>query len=428
MKKPRNLFLLIILITIVSFFITATNTVPGFPNFQIRFQAGPVSFVRDLSFRLGLDLIGGTSVTMRAEMQNISPQDRNSALESAKNVIERRVNLFGVSEPVIQTAKAGDEYRIIVELPGVKNVNEAVALVGKTAQLDFREVKEGSASALLLPTVENTQPVDLTGADLKDSQATFDQRTGQPVVSFRVSDKSQNKFFETTQKLVGKRMAIFLDNQFLSAPVVQSAIRDSGQITGNFATEEAKALALELNAGALPVPMTPIEQRTIGATLGAESIRKSLLAGLIGFVLIVVFMAALYGWLGILADVALIVYALLVLSIFKLFPITLTLAGIAGFILSIGMAVDANILIFERMAEEKRSLKSQQIATELGFIRAWTSIRDSNISSLITCAILYQFGTGIVRGFAVTLALGILVSMFSAIVVTRTFLRLIIRT
>lgn len=426
MRNPRYLFFFIVAITLISLFITATNTLPGFPSFDINVRFGSFSFARDLSFRLGLDLVGGTNVTLKADMGSINAQDRTAALESAKNVIEKRVNLFGVSEPVVQTAKSNDEYRIIVELPGVKDVNQAVALIGKTAQLEFEERNSASESAeLFLKT-------GVSGKDLQRAYVSFDPNTGKPEISFELTKDGSKKFADLTRKILQKKegerqLAIVLDDQIVSAPVVQSVIEDRGRITGDFTQDQAKALVVQLNAGALPVSMTPIEQHTIGATLGEESIRKSLLAGLVGFLIIVIFMVSLYSWLGLLADGALIVYALIVLAIFKLFPITLTLSGIAGFILSVGMAVDANILIFERMREERRVGKPRTIALELGFIRAWTSIRDSNIASLITCAILYQFGTGIVRGFAITLALGILVSMFSAIIITRTFLRLVFR-
>ena len=421
MGKPFTALWFIIVLTVVSFFIVFTQILPQFPKFKIDLSLGGVTFARDLIFKLGLDLVGGTHITLRADMSQIDSTNRKNAIEAARNTVERRVNPNGVKEIVVQTAQVAEEYRVVVEIPNVQDVNEAVSLVGKTAKLEFREIKEATDSALF------TEPTGLSGADLKDAQATFDQTSGQPVVSFRVLDSSQNKFFEATQKLIGKGMAIFLDNEFISAPVVQSAIRDSGQITGNFTIEETKRLALQLNAGALPVPMEVIAQQNLPPTLGEESIHKSLIAGAIGFIIVMIFMAAFYGWYGILADMALIIYALIVLAIFKLLPVTLTLAGIEGFILSVGMAVDANILIFERMKEEKRWGKPRVAATELGFIRAWTSIRDSNVASLMTSAILYYFGTGIVRGFAVTLAIGILISMFSAIVVTRTFLRMMYR-
>lgn len=406
--KPRLLVWLIILLTVISAIINIPNLSP------------------DLKFRKGLDLEGGTSITFKANMSEVPSTSRDAALESAREVIEQRINIFGVSEPVIQTARTEGDYRIIVELPGITNLSEAVSLVGQTAKLEFREVKVATDSAV---PYDETLETGLTGADLKDAQASFDPTTGSPVVLFRVSDNSQNKFFETTTKLRGKQMAIFLDENFISAPVVQEGIRDSGQITGNFTTEGTKQFATLLNAGALPVSLETLETQVIGPTLGVESLQKSLFAGVIGLVIIIFFMTASYGKWGIIASAALLLYTLLVLAIFKIssltpYGITLTLSGIAGFILSIGMAVDANILIFERMKEELRAGRGRELATELGFQRAWTSIRDSNFSTIITSIILIIFGTGIVKGFAIVLIVGVLVSMFSAIVVTRTLMRL----
>jgi len=426
MKKPQLLFWFIIAITIFSIIIV----LPKINNINFQFFLRSFIGERELSFRKGLDLEGGTSITLLANMGNIAKDQRDAALESAKTVIERRINLFGVSESVIQTAMVKDEYRIIVEIPGVTDVNQAISLIGTTAKLEFRDVSSASPSALII--YEITKPTGLTGADLKSAESSFDQNTGQPVVLFSVNSGSQDKFFETTKKLISKQMAICLDQQCFSAPTVQQAIRDNGQITGGFTTEQAKELATQLNAGALPVPLSVLEQNTIGPTLGEESLTKSLIAGFLGFITIVIFMSVLYGRLGILASLALLLYSLFMLAIFKIstltpYGITLTLSGIAGFILSIGMAVDANILIFERMKEEQRLGKRKEVVLELGFSRAWTSIKDSNVSTLITSAILYQFGTGMIRGFALVLAIGVLVSMFSAIVVTRTFLRIVYR-
>ncbi len=426
MKKPQLLFWFIIAITIFSIIIV----LPKINNINFQFFLKPLIGERGISFRKGLDLEGGTSITLLANMSSIAKDKQSAALESAKTVIERRINLFGVSEPVIQTATVKDEYRIIVEIPGVTDVNQAISLIGTTAKLEFRDVVNASRSARI--TYESTKPTGLTGADLESAQASFDQNTGQPVVQFSVNSKSQDKFFETTGKLKGKQMAICLDQQCFSAPTVQQAIRDNGQITGGFTTQQAKELATQLNAGALPVPLSVLEQNTIGPTLGSESLVKSLFAGFLGFITIVIFMTVLYGRLGVLASLALLLYALIVLAIFKIstltpYGITLTLSGIAGFILSIGMAVDANILIFERMKEEQRLGKRKEVVLELGFSRAWTSIKDSNVSTLITSLILYQFGSGMIRGFALVLAIGVLVSMFSAIVVTRTFLRIVYR-
>ncbi len=440
-NNPRLFFWIIIAVTVLAILIDMPQVLPIRSRTTIPLIQKPISInttlygfqsildmvhiSRDFSFHRGLDLEGGTSITLQADMKDTPKDQQKAAIESVKSVIERRVNLFGVSEPVVQTATVNNQQRIIVELPGVTDLNAAVGLVGTTAKLEFRQMKDATTSAL--PTLENTIPTGLSGADLKTAQASFNQQTGAPVVTFQVIPQSQQKFFNNTQKLVGKPMVIFLDTQVISAPVVQEPIRDNGQISGNFTSAQVSQLATLLNAGSLRVPLKLLNQQTIGATLGESSLEKSLFAGIIGFIVVVIFMVVLYGRLGVVASFALILYTLFILAIFKLVPVTLTLAGIAGFVLSIGMAVDANILIFERMKEELRAGKSRHVAIELGFSRAWTSIRDSNISSLITSAILFQFGTGIVRGFALTLAIGVLVSMFSAIVVTKTFLRTIYR-
>ncbi|MBI5123284.1 protein translocase subunit SecD [Candidatus Roizmanbacteria bacterium] len=397
---------------------------------------------RNLSFHRGLDLEGGTSVTLKADMSGIPQAQRDSALDSAKTVIERRVNLFGVSEPVVQTAKINKDYRVIVEIPGITDVNEAVKLVGKTAKLTFWEGSASPAAALntneaLKAAIELNKPLgiiqllgtdakqtNLTGGDLKLAAVTFDSQTGKPQVSLTFTTDGGKKFADITKRNVSKILAIALDDQLIEAPRVNEPIYGgSAVITGEFTTDQARMLQIQLNAGALPVSLSVLEQHAIGATLGQESLQKSLVAGVLGFAVIVLFMIAFYGRLGFIASVALTVYALIVLTLFQVIPVTLTLAGIAGFILSIGIAVDANILIFERMKEELRLGKSRQMAIDNGFSRAWLSIRDSNIASLITSSVLYYFGTGMIRGFAFTLALGVLVSMFSAIFVTRTLLR-----
>lgn len=389
--------------------------------------------------KLGLDLQGGTQLVLETQMDKIPDDSRDNALESAKEVVERRVNLFGVSEALVQTSKVGNSRRILVDLPGIKDSDQAVALVGKTAQLEFREINatgsaEATSSAFFIPTLENTSSTGLTGVDLKGSQVTFNGGgSGGPQVAIQFTAEGAKKFADITKRNVGKPLAIFLDAEPVSWPNVnQEIIGGDAVISGQFSTEEAKQLAVQLNAGALPVPIKVIEQRSIGATLGQESVNKSIAAGIIGLLMVMIYMALYYGFYGLIADAALIIYSLLVLAIFKtgLFlipPVTLTLAGIAGFILSIGMAVDANILIFERMKEEKRWGKNPKMALDLGFKRAWSSIRDSNISSLITAGILYSMGTGPVRGFAVTLAIGVLVSMFTAITITKTILRFFVR-
>lgn len=389
------------------------------------------SLAGNFPIKLGLDLQGGVQLVLETKMDAIPSDDRDVALESAKEVIERRVNLFGVSEAIVQTSKIGNQRRILVDLPGIKDASEAANLVGKTAQLEFRELAatpsaEASGSGVV------DVPTGLTGADLKKAQVVFSQGGGKsgPQVSIEFNPEGATKFAEITKRNIGKPLAIFLDNQFVSAPTVQQEILGGNAvISGNFSTEEAKNLSIQLNAGALPVPIEIIEQRLIGPSLGAESVKASIIAGAIGLLTVILYMAFYYGVLGIIADIALMIYTLFVLAIFQtgLFlipPITLTLPGIAGFILSIGMAVDANILIFERMKEEIRWGKSRKQALDLGFNRAWVSIRDSNISSLITAGILYSMGTGLIKGFAITLAIGVLVSMFTAIFVTKTILRL----
>lgn len=394
---------------------------------------GPLIIKKEFNTVYGLDLSGGTHLVLEADMREIATGDRNNAFDSARSVLEKRVNLYGLTEPVIVQNKVGDSYRIIVELSGIQNINQAIDLIGKTAQLDFRE--EGTASAktdnateAAILAIMDMKKTGLTGKNLKRSEVVPSTQTGRPEVSLEFDSDGAKMFEEITGRNIGKPLGIFLDDQILSypPPTVSSAISGGrAVISGQFTTDYAKQLSIALNAGALPVPLKVIEQRNIGATLGASSVHKSLIAGAIGLTIVGIFMIFNYGLLGVVADVALIIYALIVFAVFKLMPVTLTLAGIAGFILSIGMAVDANILIFERMKEEMRWGRDKVTALSLGFDRAFPSIRDSNMSSLITCAILYYFGTGIVRGFAVTLAIGIIVSLFSAITVTRTLLRLI---
>jgi len=397
-----------------------------------------VHIQKTLKTHLGLDLAGGTQVSLEADMKNIPAADRKDALESAKQVIERRVNFFGVSEPVIQSAISGENYRIIVELPGITNTDEAVNLVGQTAQLEFREINDtatssATASAFFIPTLDNTTSVGINGKDLKKSSLQLNSQTGEPEVGISFTPEGAKKFAIVTKRLIGKQLAIFLDDSVVTAPRVNTEIAD-GQavITGSFTVDSAKQLSIQLNAGALPVPVMIVEKRTIGATLGAESIYKSTQAGLIGLAIVAVFMIIEYGWLGVLADLALIMYGLITLALYRLIPVTLTLPGIAGFILSIGMAVDSNILIFSRYKEELRHGKPWQIAMELGFGKAWDSIRDANFTTIITSIILFNPGnwsflptSGLVRGFAATLFIGVLTSLFTGIVVTRTFIRVL---
>jgi preprotein translocase subunit SecD len=395
---------------------------------QLIWNLGKNRIQRDLEIKKGIDLAGGTHLVFQAEMGNIPEADRSSAIEAARNNIEQRINLFGVSEALVQTSRIGDQYRLIVEIPGLKDINEAIDLIGQTAQLEFKELAPEATQAASLADFLDT---DLTGKELAKSEVKFDPNTGQPVVGIKFSVEGAQKFSEITGRNVNKPVAIFLDEFPITAPRVQERIT-SGEaiISGEFTLDEAKKLSIQLNAGALPVPIKIIEQKNVGATLGEESIQKSTRAGLIGLLMVIVFMAAYYGRLGLLADAALVVYGLLTLALYKLIPVTLTLPGIAGFILSIGMAVDANILIFERMKEEMRVGKSRIAAMELGFGRAWDSIRDANVCTLITCFILFNpFSwsflntSGMVRGFALTLGLGVALSLFTGIVVTRTLVR-----
>lgn len=386
-------------------------------------------------FKLGLDLKGGTHLVYQADVSQIPPSERDEAMNGLKDVIERRVNLFGIAEPVINVNRVGENRRLIVELAGVKDVNEAIGLIGATPFLEFKEARPADQSEAILKQIENQDPAatgldpyfvptKLTGRFLKRAQLSFDQQTGQSIVLLEFDNEGQDLFATLTGRNIGKQLAIYLDGVILSAPVVQQEITGgSAQITGNFSVVEARDLVRNLNSGALPVPIKLISQQTVGATLGAESLQKSLLAGMIGFLLIALFMLFYYRLAGFIAVVALTVYVILVLSLFKLIPITLTLAGIVGFILSVGMAVDANILIFERMKEELRGGRSFKLAYEEGFRRAWVAIRDAYISTLISAAVLYWFGTSLIRGFALTLAIGLLVSLVLVIVLTKTFLR-----
>ena len=382
---------------------------------------GKVGIKKEIKIHKGLDLIGGSHIVYEADMSKINAADRGQALNSLIDVINRRVNALGVAEPVIQSRKYGETYGIIIELPGINNVDEAINVIGKTAQLQFKDSPTG--------TYGDWQETQLSGANLKKADVQIDQQ-GSPEISIEFDSEGGKIFADLTKKDLQKPIAIFLDEELISAPTVQSEIKDGkAVITGKFTMQEAKNLALQFNAGALPVPIKIAEQRNVGATLGSDSIQKSLFAGVIAFISIIIFMLIYYRIPGLMAVLALLIYSLGVMSIFKLssltpWGITLTLAGITGFVLSVGMAVDANILIFERTKEELRAGYNLLTAIDRGFSRAWPSIRDSNVSSLITCVILFWFGTGSIRGFAVTLAVGILVSMFTAITVTRTFLQL----
>lgn len=514
------------------------------------------SFQRTGNVQLGLDLQGGSQLLYQADVSQVAEADRADAVNGVRDVIEQRINAFGVGEPVIQTVRSGQDFRLNIELPGITDVQEAVKRIGETPLLEFKteaepvvyteeekvvirkrndegkktaedvlkqvrsggdfealarqysedpgskddggvlpEAEEGSyiepfntvvfekatvgevypelvetdfgyhivrvdsrvdappanestsgsdaatdttvqakkatAHHILLKkeseepanTGQNYAATNLTGKQLDNASVVFDPTTGAPTVSLDFDSEGTALFAQITKDNVGKTVAIYLDGEVISAPTVNEQITTGeAVISGSFTLEEAKALAQRLNAGALPVPINLISQQQVGPTLGQESIERSLFAGIIGLIALSIFMIVYYRLPGLLAVVALVFYSLFVLVIFKLMPVTLTLAGIAGFVLSIGMAVDANVLIFERMKEELKKGKTVKHAIDDGFARAWLSIRDSNASSLITCLILYWFGSSIIRGFAITLAIGILVSIFTAVNVSRVLL------
>lgn len=401
------------------------------PNLNIKI--GSFNFNKNFDTKLGLDLAGGSHLVFDADMSKIDGTRSKEALESVRDVIERRVNLFGVSEPTVQTSTFDGKNRIIVELPGVKDTKEAVDLIGKTAQLIFSEV-------IKIPGIEGATPssqlipTDLTGADLQSAQVTFDSKDGKPAISLQFTKEGGDKFAIITERNIGKQIPIVLDSTIVSAPMVQEKITGgSAQISGAFTVDEAKKVSIQLNAGALPVPIVLIEERTVGATLGAESIKQSVIAGIVGIAMVIVFMILSYRGLGIVAAVGLFIFSVITLALYKLIPVTLTLPGIAGFMLSIGMAVDSNILIFERFKEEKLK-RSVSDALEISFGRAWDSIRDANVATLVTAFILanpmdwkFLHTSGPVRGFAMTLAMGIVISLFTGVFVSRNLLRFFVK-
>lgn len=388
-------------------------------------------------FSLGLDLLGGAHLLYEADLSKIEAGDQDGAMEGIRDVIERRVNYFGVSEPLVQIS---GENRLIIELAGIQDVNQAIKMIGETPFLEFKE--ESADAPQLIQEFQakqaagQTSPLDeimlqdqvfvstgLSGKHIQRAQLTFDQQTGQPQISLELNDEGAQLFAEITRKNIGKKVAIFLDGVAISVPTVQSEITDGkAVISGGFTPQEAKLLATRLTSGALPVPIHLISQQTIGASLGNESLEKSLRAGVFGLVFVGIFMLIFYRLPGLVSILALMVYVLIVLTVYKVMPVTLTLAGIAGFILTLGMAVDANVLIFARMKEELAAGKSVSFSVREGFNRAWLSIRDSHVTTLLSAFILYAFTTSIVRGFALTLGIGAIISLFTATVVTRTLL------
>lgn len=410
----------------------------------------------------GLDLQGGVQLIYEADLSSV--EDKSGAMSGLRDVIERRVNLFGVSEPTVQIQ--GDN-RLLVELPGVTDVKEAIQMIGETPYLEFLEMRTEEETEEILKNIEQVQllqeqggltenmddlefvfenpylkETELTGKYLEKATVVFDQTTYKPQIQLKFNDEGAKIFEEITARNIEKPLAIFLDGasiidttgdgiidgQDLYAPIVQDKITGgTAVITGDMSTQTANSIARRLNSGALPVKIgEPISQETIGPVLGAVSLQKSLVAGIYGLLAVIIFMILVYKLPGLIASIALIIYVALVLSIFKLIPVTLTLAGIGGFILSIGLAVDANILIFARMKEEIKSGKGLSQAIDEGFKRAWPSIKDSNFNSLIVCAILFFVATSFIKGFALTLAIGLLASMFSAFFITRIFLQIFV--
>lgn len=408
---------------------------PQYVNNLIEKVRPSLFHVPEVPFQLGLDLQGGMHLVYQADLSQIQAGEYDSAMQGLRDVIERRVNLFGVKEPLVQTEGSGKEQRLIVELAGVLDFQEATRLIGQTPYLEFAEQKENyeeiiESNRKVIEAQEGNlespfSPTPLTGRYLERAELSFDSITQESLVQLQFDDEGAKLFEELTGKNVGRPLAIFLDGQLLSAPTVQEPITGGkAQITGQFSVQEARQLVQDLNAGALPVPITLLSQQNVGASLGHDSLQKSLKAGAVGFLLVVLFMLLVYRVPGIFACFALLLYLAFLLALFKIIPVTLTLAGVAGVILSVGMAVDANVLIFARMREELREGKTLLVAIEEGFSRAWPSIRDGNLTTLFVSLILFWFGSSFVQGFALTLSLGIVLSMFSAIIVTKNLLRM----
>ena len=479
MTSDRRRTLAMLGIIIILALSAAWVDLPSNPGLHI--HLGPIDIDRDIELRRGLDLQGGLQVLLEADLpadEVIEP----GAMEATRVIIEQRVNGLGVSEPLIQLSGSR---RVIVELPGIEDPERAIETFGETGLLEFIDAgrtflppgmvvtttEEVGATGPIVPTVTVTPTVGveltpaatltdtesltptpaavitptvpsepeepayetvLTGRHLVGATMGFDD-LGLLEIRFQLNDDGAVLFAEYTRTHVGQLMCIVLDKEVVSCATINQAIPDGHvRLTreGGFPPEEAESIVIRLQYGALPIPLRVETNRTVGPTLGEDSLQKSLLAGVIGLSTVMLFMLLYYRFPGFLANVALVIYAAVVLALFKLIPVVLTLPGIAGFILSVGMAVDANILIFERMKEELRAGKGLRLAVEQGFSRAWPSIRDSNFATLITCAILFWFGSyfgaSVVKGFALTLGIGVVISMFTAIIVTRTFLRLII--
>lgn len=475
--RKKKLYLTIITVFIL-FFLAANLSFPQYFNRAVNFLntrlqqsfGGQASYklpsFPDIPFKLGLDLQGGSHLLYEADLSLIDQKDHSSSMEGLRDIIERRVNLFGVAEPVVQIQETQGSFRLIVELAGIKDISEAIKMIGETPYLEFLEQRTPEETQQILDKakeLEGKSPeeyqevedwflafqhpyfkqTELTGKYLEKVQILFDQTTNEPQIQLQFTKEGAELFEKITERNINEPLAIFLDGMSiidtdgdgnvtpldLYAPIVQGKIT-GGQavITGELDINKAKEIVQRLNSGALPVPIELVSQQTVGPTLGKISLEKSLRAGMIGFLAVILFMIVFYRLPGILASLALLIYLTFILAVFKAAAITLTLAGIAGLILSIGMAVDANILIFSRMREELKNGKSFLISVEEGFIRAWSSIRDGNITTLMIAFILFGFGTSFVKGFALILSLGILFSMLSAIFITKSFLKAFVGT
>lgn len=436
MFKTRIIALVILLLGIgLGFFVYKSEVA----HRSIATDAKATGFAK-YPFKLGLDLSGGTHLVYKADVSLIDSLELKDSMDALRDVIERRVNVFGVSEPIVQVQNGGfsnaGEERLIVDLPGVTDVSKAIEMIGQTPILDFRtentdknipqEVtvgKDGNVTLALDPYASKFIKTELTGRFLDKAILEFNQTTGEPMVSLQFDEQGSQLFEKITKENVGKTVAIFLDGAPISIPTVNEAISGGkAQISGNFTATEAKTLVGRLNSGALPVPISLISTQTIGPSLGTQATSAGVKAALIGFLAIALFLIIWYRLPGMIAVIALSMYIVIMLAIFKLVPVTLTAAGIAGFIISIGIAVDANVLIFERIKEELRAGDGISDSIHHGFHRAWLSVRDSNISSIITAIILFWFGTSLIKGFALVFLIGVLISMISAISITRIFL------
>lgn len=435
--KLSNIWLIFVL-AILSFLVAMPAQFTLFgktlyrPNLSLSFLGHSINPSLDLKY--GLDLAGGAQLTFEADTTKVDPLELNNALNSLRENIQRRVNMFGVSEATVQLSKQASSNRLSVDLPGVSNIDEAIDLIGQTARLEFKGQSTVAPEATASATYQDVFKDDLglNGSHLEQASVNLDPKNSQPVVSLKFNQQGTDLFAKATKKYLGKQIAIFLDNQILTAPVVQTEIVDGNAIiTGDFTDSRAKLLATQLNAGALTVPIKLIAQSQIGASLGQDTINQGVRAGLVGIAIVSTFMLLNYGFLGFVSILVLLIYTALTISVYKLLPVTLTFPGIVGLLLSIGMALDSNILIFSRLKEELRNGRPWPVAMELAFGKAWHAIKDANICTIITGLILFNpFGwqflnsSGMVRGFAATLLLGIVLSLFTGVFITRNLLRL----